>query len=562
MNDELIRSQIHQAVDHHAEHMQSEPFLAQRIMNQERIGNTVVNKSLSKSICGMPKRRFIALAATIILITASIALAASGALDALISIWQDSFNRMNTTGDYNVIDEQDVPEYLDQFEDDYGGVKDDLIISTVPGNEDLSLDNALAIARNAIVAKYGIDETVLDSMGVYPQFYKTPYQDEPSEWYFYFTSLSDTNIDEDHECPAPGEFRVNMESPSGNITYCNWYNDDFWTNGDAERVWEAGKYDAVLEQARTNQRFNWLNSIKHSEWIARFEGMGLDVSKLVNSSFELSRGLLVELQSADPSVSVLLDDDPMVGTALAEIECRYGITKQMFLYSGYIAVYGPDEGANRNIIILPNHELRGRIREEKNLQSFQSDVYMYTNRLGAYSVLIDPDTNSVNGFIRVQSKVDDNSLLLGRNEWNGNDWPVFCQLMDEAGKLDMEAQTNVYPANISIMYFHRLMRSHGGNPTGYPLPDPDSMLMSYEEAESIAVKVVSEKTGYDESKVKELWPDLSTRSYYYTWTNEDGSVKTVWDISFLGNETQQDWYVTIELPQKTITVTQNADANG
>ena len=47
MKDELIRSQIHQAVDHHAKQMQPNPFLAQRIINQERTGEPVVKKRLS-----------------------------------------------------------------------------------------------------------------------------------------------------------------------------------------------------------------------------------------------------------------------------------------------------------------------------------------------------------------------------------------------------------------------------------------------------------------------------------------------------------------------------------
>ena len=47
MKDEQIREQIHQAVDHHAGHLRTDPFLAQRIMNQERTGETVVKKRLS-----------------------------------------------------------------------------------------------------------------------------------------------------------------------------------------------------------------------------------------------------------------------------------------------------------------------------------------------------------------------------------------------------------------------------------------------------------------------------------------------------------------------------------
>ena len=50
MKDELIRSQIHQAVDHHAAHLQLNPFLAQQIINQERTGEPVVKKRLSTGL--------------------------------------------------------------------------------------------------------------------------------------------------------------------------------------------------------------------------------------------------------------------------------------------------------------------------------------------------------------------------------------------------------------------------------------------------------------------------------------------------------------------------------
>ena len=50
MKDEQIRAQIHQAVDRHAEHLHTDPFLAQRIMNQERTGEPVVKKRLSVSL--------------------------------------------------------------------------------------------------------------------------------------------------------------------------------------------------------------------------------------------------------------------------------------------------------------------------------------------------------------------------------------------------------------------------------------------------------------------------------------------------------------------------------
>ena len=41
MKDEQIRAQIHQAVDAHGEHLRTDPFLAQRIMNQEEVAQAL-----------------------------------------------------------------------------------------------------------------------------------------------------------------------------------------------------------------------------------------------------------------------------------------------------------------------------------------------------------------------------------------------------------------------------------------------------------------------------------------------------------------------------------------
>ena len=49
MKDEQIRTQIHQAVDAHAEHLRTDPFLAQRIMNAEK-GEIKVKKKLTMSM--------------------------------------------------------------------------------------------------------------------------------------------------------------------------------------------------------------------------------------------------------------------------------------------------------------------------------------------------------------------------------------------------------------------------------------------------------------------------------------------------------------------------------
>lgn len=49
MRDELNRKEFHEAIDTTLSGLQGNPFLAQRIMNQKRTGETVVKKRLSVS---------------------------------------------------------------------------------------------------------------------------------------------------------------------------------------------------------------------------------------------------------------------------------------------------------------------------------------------------------------------------------------------------------------------------------------------------------------------------------------------------------------------------------
>ena len=173
MSDQKDKQFVQKSIDSGLSTMQGDPWLAQRIINQERMGGIIVNKRISVSLV---------LAIVLMLITVT-ALAATGAFQKLWEVWQSSFQKMNTTGAVEIVEDFDH----EAFEAEYGGVKEDLIISTIPRDEDLDYDRAYAIARQAIVDRFGTPENELDAMGVYPSFYESPYQDKPSEWIFYFS---------------------------------------------------------------------------------------------------------------------------------------------------------------------------------------------------------------------------------------------------------------------------------------------------------------------------------------------------------------------------------------
>ena len=267
MSDQKDKQFVQESIDSGLSMMQGDPWLAQRIINQERMGGIIVNKRVSVGLV---------LAIVLMLITVT-ALAATGAFQKLWEVWQSSFQKMNTTGAVEIVEDFDH----EAFEAEYGGVKEDLIISTIPRDEDLDYDRAYAIARQAIVDRFGTPENELDAMGVYPSFYESPYQDKPSEWIFYFSSRRDVNIDEDHHYDAPGEYQVWIESPSGEVTNCIWYLDAFFPDY-ARRTWEAGKTDYVFAKAKSTQ-FYAQSQEDQTYFIELFEKAGYDISTISKS---------------------------------------------------------------------------------------------------------------------------------------------------------------------------------------------------------------------------------------------------------------------------------------
>lgn len=223
------------------------------------------------------KMLHLVLIAIVLLSITCAALAATGAFEAIKSIWENSFSRMNTTGEMNIVDAPDVSDFLDQLEKDDGVRKEDLYLSTVPEKDDITLEEALNIAKNAIMEKYGTPEDELDAMGVYPEFWKTPnMENQLSSWTIFYTSIMDEDIFEDHFFLAPGEYRVYINSPSGEVTYCGYYNDEFWPKY-AIRCWEHGSKDYVYEEAK-KPAFRQLLTADQEYFLSLFQKAGYDIS--------------------------------------------------------------------------------------------------------------------------------------------------------------------------------------------------------------------------------------------------------------------------------------------
>lgn len=177
--------------------------------------------------------------------------------DDMMAIYQQSFDRMNTTMDVNLMTLDELPAWEKEYTKNTGYErKEDLIISSLPMEGDKSYEDALWLAKSALIQRTGATEAELDAMGVYPQLMDYVYMDNESEWEFYFTPRRDTDILLDHDIPAEGEYRVVIGANSGRTLSFHWYHTDKLTNSKLVRLaTEAAMAHAGMDQEAFESKF-------------------------------------------------------------------------------------------------------------------------------------------------------------------------------------------------------------------------------------------------------------------------------------------------------------------
>ncbi len=452
----IDRESIRRVLDSELTHIKTSSRQRQTLYENAKGGKKVKKKSIP-----------VLVTAVVLMLAAGTALASTGALDALLALLRDSFSRMNTSAAVDVVDRPDVPRYLEQFEDAYGGRKEDLILSTVPGEDDLSLNDALRIARQAIMERFGTPEAELDAMGVYPAYYETPYTDELSQWRIYFSPRTNADLDEDHDCPAPGEYLADVDSPSGEVSGCFYYNDDFWPEY-ALRCWENGSREYVFSQA-CRPDFLKQSTEDQKHFISLFAEAGYDTAPLLGNQRPEARlrAMETELYFADPEEDLLDSSDSFVLTALAEMESRCGITREDLEKCHFIALRSPQASATGDICFSYNFK-----KAEAAEAGYCETMGMsYASNLGFYMVSMDRQTGEVTGFAHIPRNADDTPAggegLLARSVWTGADLPEYEALIDELRALDAGYVSGRDSLNALHNRADEVMLRHGGDPQLY-----------------------------------------------------------------------------------------------
>lgn len=446
MNDSMIRQKVHQAVDTYGAGLAENPFLAQQILAQANGKEQhIVKKKLS-----------VAAIVLVILLLASVTAIGIGLT--IDEIWQESFERMNTTGEVYMLNE--------------------------PTENDMPFEEGLSIAREAIKAKFGATDEELDAMGVYPTFLAhgtdPDAPDEPAQWRIYISSRVNTTLDYDADDHGPdGEYRVYLNAETGEVTTCIWYTDDFWAK--AQRIWDCGSHDEVhAEYLRTS--FHYLPAEQQAYWRDQLAAAGYAVAAGNENLQQLlmSAGLELQFETLD---KIADNSDPQVAAAWEALEKQRGLDAATLQKYAYVATKGSWNTGTDDVCIHYSYELEWDMLAKRSLDSYSGKLFTYVNHLGLYMVSFEPGTtNAVNiahvtrsarvGNDRTLDEGDAEGPLLSRQDWIGKDLPVFdeafCKL-DRAVQRMRAAGTDDAEINIIVRDF---LYKLGGK---YVEPAPEGM---------------------------------------------------------------------------------------
>lgn len=388
----------------------------------------------------MNAKRILSLAAALTLMSGS-ALASTTAED-LEAVWQQSFDRMNTTA---------LPRNFVEL----------------PAENDLNYDEALSLARQAIFDKYATPPEELDAMGLYPDFIAAE-EGYSASWRFYLSPLRDADIDEGHDYPAPGDYYVCIDSPSGEVTICLWYIDDFWPY--AQRVWDAGKRDIVYEYAQKAGLYT-LPADQQAIWLELLESAGYDLAEIRSGQALFKdgefRSELRDGTDVDPTA------DSRVAAAWQAIAETYGLDIDLMRRYHYIAFYSPLDDSRSDVFIVYHSGAAQSMRRGGDVESWCARLLGEVDRLGMFLVRFDPDS----GEIRYVSHGDhpalpvdegDPALLLGRPQWSADDLTLFHEAYQNLESTMIEALNRGLSRDEQQPIADAFMRSLGGSERLYP----------------------------------------------------------------------------------------------
>ena len=393
MQEEKIRRAVHSGVDAYACHAQENPFLARR----------VIALAKEKEKPSMKKKLSTAVIVLAALLLATLTAAAIGLT--VKDMWAQSFEKMNTRGYIQTISDETQAE--------------------------IPMEEAIAIARTAIINKYGTPEDELDAMGVYPGYFARGWDgldDEyPSEWDVLFSSRTDVDLDLDHDDYGPaGEYRVFINAETREVTYCHWYTNDFWSR--AQVVWDCGSRDEVYWWYG-QPGFYGLPEETQAYWVGVLEEAGYDVVEEDEKLHQMLLSALIQIHF-QPLSAIADDSNPQVAAAWAEME-RMGYDTTVLRRYAYVATIPVELTGAHCVCIHYSYEKDADMKDKGYIDPCSANLFSWATNFGTYMFTFDPGTTDIIAVTHVTRAEDirrepvTEGRLLDRNVWGPEELAAF-----------------------------------------------------------------------------------------------------------------------------------------
>ncbi len=410
MDDNRIRERIHRAVDVHGASMRDDPYLAQRIL-----------AATSRKEAPRMKKLSTGMIIVIVLMLLSVTAFAVGLT--IEDVWQQSFQKMNTSGAiWKVSDET---------------------------NAELPLEQAIELAKQAIIAKYGTPRSELDAMGVYPTYIARDWEwndgDTPSEWDIDFSSVTGRDIRDTgwqydkygqviEDYGPTGRYRVYINAETQEILYCNWYTNDFWAH--AQQVWDCGSYDEVYRRYQKPDFYD-LTLEQQTYWKEQLAAKGYEILPDSRTYTALLKASMPERKYCNPGIALRPETNAQAAAAWQAIEDKYGFSAELLQRYSYIATPAEYQTGTDDIFIAYNENEYSAKCDLGVIDRNAWLLYTYAERCGAFLVSFEPGTTHVcaiaqlwycdeNGMTRVRK-----GPLLEQTDWEPDDLVFFDECYRE-----------------------------------------------------------------------------------------------------------------------------------
>jgi len=502
MTDQRIREKIHRAVDVQGASLRDDPFLATRIIAATKRKEGPRMKKLSTGM----------IIAIVLMLLSVTALAVGLTVE---EVWQQSFTKMGTTGEIRTIG--------------------------TPTETDLTMDEAAAIAREALKAEFAVTDEELDAMGFYPSYFAAEVDDGipyPSSWQFLWSSRTNVDIDKDDTDFGPnGEYRVYMHGETGEIDVCNFYTNNFWDY--AQRIWDVGNHDEVYRYYNKTDYFT-LSTEQQTYWTNLLAEAGYTVRDKAGELHQALRSAELDLLFCD--LNRAADNaDPLVAAAWAALEKETGLRADLLQKYAYIATVPGWNTGYDDVCIHFSYALEWAMMEAGYLDAYSDWIFGLSKNLGMYMVSFEKGTTNVAAVTHVTRSesvpldpITEGPLFV-RNDWNAEDLLAFdaeyavfdraVKRMRAAGLADSEVQV------MTRDYFRRM----GVESEYYPAaPEEANVMQWFQEESEWDAKITQPTLTYKEFAAqfgpdKRFWPQDVLMALEPTGYRMPGEGETTFD---------------------------------